>query len=192
MLIYIEPTLWSQMESTSYCENWLLKQRWNWVDSTVVDTYNVNEFITTIFNVEKTTSLQRSKKFNKKPQISFSTKYQRWKYVDELWRSILFQSCHFVKSVCIRSYSGPYFSTFWLNTVRKLRITLNTNTFYGVWSSVDVFSGMEFCTFSFLSLGQDVFSYLSMRRFFFFFSFFYEWWRIYQLPIVTLKDLWPV
>ena len=85
----------------------------------------------------------------------------------------MFQSCHFVKSVCIPSYCGPYFSTFWLNTVRKLRITLNTNTFYGVWSSVDVFSGMEFCTFSFLSLGQDVFSYLSMRRFFFFFFFFF-------------------
>ena len=53
---------------------------------------------------------------------------------------------HCVKSVRIRSYSAPYFPTFWLNTERyrvslriqsecgKIRtiITLNTDTFYAV------------------------------------------------------------
>ena len=56
--------------------------------------------------------------------------------------------CHCVKSVRIRSYSGPYFSAFGLNTVRcgvsfriqsehgkiRTRVTPNTDTFYTVYS----------------------------------------------------------
>ena len=40
---------------------------------------------------------------------------------------------HCVKSVRIRSYSGPYFPAFGLNTGKmRTRITLNTDTFYAV------------------------------------------------------------
>ena len=54
---------------------------------------------------------------------------------------------HYVKSVRIRSYSGPYFPAFALNTERygvslciqsecgkmRTRITPNTDTFYTMW-----------------------------------------------------------
>ena len=47
---------------------------------------------------------------------------------------------HCLKSVCIRSYSGPYFPAFGLNIERygvslfiRTRITLNTDTFYTVY-----------------------------------------------------------
>ena len=54
---------------------------------------------------------------------------------------------HYVKSVRIRSYSGPYFPAFALNTERygvslciqsecgkmRTRITPNTDTFYTLW-----------------------------------------------------------
>ena len=62
-------------------------------------------------------------------------------------RNIL-QNIHCVKSVCILSYSGPYFPTFWLNTERysvslrvqsecgkiRTRIIPNMDTFYAVYS----------------------------------------------------------
>ena len=58
----------------------------------------------------------------------------------------LFCRNHCMKSVCIMSYSGPYFSAFGLNTERqsvclriqsehgkmRTRITTNTDTFYAV------------------------------------------------------------
>ena len=49
--------------------------------------------------------------------------------------SLHYRICHCIKSVCIRSYSGPYFPPFRLNTVRysvRTRVTPNTGTFYAV------------------------------------------------------------
>ena len=61
-----------------------------------------------------------------------------------IWSQV--SGCHYVKSVLIRSYSGPYFPAFGLNTKRygvslriqsecgkiQTRITPNTDTFYAV------------------------------------------------------------
>ena len=45
----------------------------------------------------------------------------------------MFGESHCVKSVLIRSYSGPHFPAFGLNAGKmKTRITPNTDTFYSV------------------------------------------------------------
>ena len=66
-------------------------------------------------------------------------------------------SCHCVKSICIRSYSGPHFPAFGLNTERYFvylriqskcremltRMTLNTDTFYAMCSK-NIHTGFVF------------------------------------------------
>ena len=52
---------------------------------------------------------------------------------------------HCAKSVCIRNYSGPYFSAFGLNTERysmQTRITLNIDTFHTV-LGIGIFEGAK-------------------------------------------------
>ena len=53
--------------------------------------------------------------------------------IDELYRPFSdLKEEHCVKTVRIRSYSGPHFSAFGLNTERYSRMTPNTDTFYAV------------------------------------------------------------
>ena len=81
-------------------------------------------------------------------------------------------------------YSKLFWSVFFRIRTEYGEITPNNSeSEYGlflcrVWFIVHVFSGMEFWTFSFLSLSQDVFGYLSVRRFFLFFFFIFLWMMI--------------
>ena len=68
------------------------------------------------------------------------------KFSPQYWYLFLRREKHCVKRICIRSYSGPYFPAFGLNTERngvslriqsecekiRTRITPNMDTFYGV------------------------------------------------------------
>ena len=61
---------------------------------------------------------------------------RRHHHPNKLWKILLRQGVHFSKIYCvkrvrIRSYSGPYFPAFGLNT-KRYSVTSNTDTFYAV------------------------------------------------------------
>ena len=82
--------------------------------------------------------------------------HQNWQLIGKTF----YNFCHWVKSVRIRSYSGPYFPSFGLNKERYgvsiriqsecgkmwIRITPNTDTFYEVCSITFVFFLSPICT----------------------------------------------
>ena len=72
----------------------------------------------------------------------FSAMNKKW-FLSFLTFQTLSRIMHRVKNVLIRSYSGPYFPAFGLNTQSecgkiRTRITPNTDTFYAVMLSCEV------------------------------------------------------
>ena len=85
--------------------------------------------------------------------------------------------CHCVESVLIRSYSGPHFSAFGLNTQKysislriqsecgkmRTRITPTTDTFHALCSSVECLQD-SFCSSSPVDTGRKLNVYKTFRR----------------------------
>ena len=111
--------------------------------------------------MKRKSNMQNSFNLGLSKQIYFegaSKKLPSHIHISALVKHVKSRHCHFVKSVRIRSYSGPHFPVFGLNTDRysvslriqskygkmRTRITLNTDTFYAVRAMYATYT-LSFC-----------------------------------------------